>query len=344
MAEFNRALLSLIQRRIPLVRQPFALVAAELGCDESAVLDGVRCLRSEGLIREISGLFNAPSLGYAQTLVAMRIDPQHLDEAGRIVAAHPGVSHCYGRSGQLNLWFTLAVAPQSEPGLEATTRILGRICHADDVLSLPTKRRYKLYVHFDAGLTGETLRSSDATALPAEVPRTAAGVGPTKAQRRAIRALQVDLPTVRDPFPAIAAEARMDADELLVHAADFLAAEWMRRYAAAVDHRAAGVEANVLVAWHVDDAQADRAGAAAAGFSAVSHCYLRAVAQAWPYNLYTMIHGLSREDCRMCIQRIAAATGLSDFAELWTTANYKKQRIRLFTDDQACWEAQHARS
>ena len=244
----DATLLSAIQHRVPLVSQPFALMAAELGCNESAVLDGVGRLRREGLVREISGVFDAPSLGYAQTLVAMRIDAQRLDEAGRIVAGHPGVSHCYGRSGQLNLWFTLAVAPRSKPRLELTARALGRMCGAADLLLLATLRRYKLHVRFDARGAGAVPQSSNATAAPTELLPVDTEHGPTDAQRRAIRALQIDLPTTQEPFAAIAAEARMDADELLVHAADLLAAGWMRRYAAAVDHHAAGAEANVLVA------------------------------------------------------------------------------------------------
>ena len=71
----------------------------------------------------------------------------------------------------------------------------------------------------------------------------------------------------------------------------------------------------------------------------VSHCYLRATVPGWPYGLYTMIHGRGREDCAMAIDEIAAVTGPRDRAELWTKKQYKKRRIKLFTDLETEWAA-----
>jgi DNA-binding Lrp family transcriptional regulator len=162
----------------------------------------------------------------------------------------------------------------------------------------------------------------------------------TDAQVRAIRALQFDLPAQGDPFAPVAQAAKMNVDELLAHGAAFLSRGQMRRYAAVLHHRAAGAEANVLVAWNVPPPQADSAAARCAAFAAVSHCYLRPPAPDWPYNLYTMIHGRSRADCERTISEIVAASDLRDRAELWTTAEYKKQRVPLFGDEEKKWEHQ----
>ena len=114
MDELDRRLLNEIQRQVPLVREPFAQLAAMLGCDEGPVLRRVEALRhGEGVIREISGIFDAVALGYHQALVAMRVPPERLDGAGAAAAGHPGVSHCYARDGEVNLWLTLAVSPAS---------------------------------------------------------------------------------------------------------------------------------------------------------------------------------------------------------------------------------------
>lgn len=101
---------------------------------------------------------------------------------------------------------------------------------------------------------------------------------------------------------------------------------WRR---AGEQRRAAGSKANVLVAW-------------AAQIAGISHCYLRPAGPGWPYNLYTMIHGRSRQDCRLAIETILATTSLTGHVELWTAAEYKKRRIRLFGPDEAQWESRNA--
>ena len=336
MDPLDSALLSLIQSGVPLVREPLAAIAGELACGERTVLERLRALRSpRGIIRQIAGIFDAPRLGYAQALVAFRLAPAGLDAAGAIVAEHPGVSHCYGREGPYNLWFTLAVSPASALGLEKTVGVLARRSGALGQMVLPTLRRYKLDVQLGGG--EEARPASPRQQVLAGSYQTPAGA-PTEEQVRAIRALQIDLPLQPDPFGRIAQQAGLDADALLAHATDFLARGWMRRYAAVLHHRAAGAKANVMVVWRVDEADADAAGEQCAQFGAVSHCYLRPACADWPYSLYTMIHGPTREDCQATIGRIAAAIGRRDRLALWTAREYKKRRVRLFTDAERQWE------
>ena len=364
MTDPQRRLLKAIQRRVPLVREPFAALADELGRDEYWVMDQIAAMSSSGgVIREISAIFDAVALGYQQTLVAMRVAPDRLDQAGRLVAAHPGVSHCYGRTGALNLWFTLATSPSSRLGLAKTVDTLARLTASAKTLLLPTLRRYKLNVRFD--LENDPFAATAHLGAEASGPASLAvepqpdepswtkvllGEGggdqqatlPTLNDRelRAVRALQRPLPPRSDPFARLAAAERLNPHTLLAIGSDFLADGSMRRYAAVLHHRAAGAKANVLAAWAVDEPAADAAGARCAQLAAVSHCYLRPARDDWPYSLYTMIHGRSEQDCRLTIDEIATTTGLSRRAELWTVAEYKKRRIGLFIGEEAKWEGQ----
>ncbi len=337
-AQSDRRLLHLLQSGVPLVREPYAEMAARLDTDEPALLDRLSVLRAEGgLIREISGIFDAASLGYDQTLVALRVADERLDHAGRTAAAHPGVSHCYHREGRYNLWFTLAVSPRSGLGLSGTADALARGAGAESHLLLPALKRYKLYVRFGEFDPAESDRISPQTDVP-DGPPPSPAVDLTEEQVRAIAALQADLPNTSDPFAPVAEGAGLDADVLLVHAADMLAAGYLRRYAAVLHHQRAGAKANVMVAWEVSEPAADSAGAKCAQHPAVSHCFLRPCAPDWSYNLYTMIHGRSRQDCEMTVAELAAETGLARRAELRTLREYKKQRIRLFSGEEAAWE------
>ena len=339
---FDRGLLEVIQERIPLVREPFAQIATQLGCSEELLLDRLAALSGDGgIIREISGIFDPSALGYTQGLVAFRVDEEALDVAGAIAAGHPGVSHCYGRTGTYNLWFTLAVSQRSQLGLERTVHILAHQSKAAAHMILPTLKRYKLDVRFAAG-AATCSTTSPRPGPPADGRRRSAEANPpllSDEQTRAVRALQSDLPRRKDPFSAAAHPFALQADMLLVHATDFLAAGYMRRYAAVLHHRPAGARSNVLAVWRVTDAAADAAGAACARVPAVSHCYLRPTAEDWPYNLYTMIHGRTAEDCGLTVDEVATTTGLLERVELWTATEYKKQRVQLFSDDEAAWEA-----
>ena len=342
MSEFSnqdRLTLQMIQARVPLVREPYARLAAELECDEGDLLDRLSRLRAaDGVVREISGVFDAGSLGYRQVLAAFAVGSAGMDGAGQAVAAHPGVSHCYARQGRYDLWFTLAVSPASSLGMEATLARLADQANARASLMLPATRCYKLRLTMPLLMNGLDL---DETSLEPPVgpfpPRPAP---PSEEQVRAVRALQVDLPNRPDPFSGLAELHGLGADMLLVHAADLLAAGRMRRYAAVLRHRAAGAMANVLVAWRADPQAAEAAGIAAAQVQAISHCYLRRQEVDWPYSFYTMIHGRDRPSCLRTIDHVAAVTGLEDRAELWTVKEYKKQRVRFFTDHESKWERQ----
>ena len=376
MDELDRQLLNTIQADVPLVVRPFGQLAGRLGCDEAAVLDRIDALRQTGIIREISAIFDAVALGYRQALVALGVPADGLDQAGQIAASHPGVSHCYGRSGEMNLWLTLATSPGSRLGLEASAALLARLSGATRHMVLPTLRRYKLQVRFDmegdeptpAQGTGSvapqeqgacprssnthqhapdpSANSGDRHLRPGGTARRDYGASPlpplTDTQMRVIRALQIDLPDQLEPFAPLAAAEALDVDALLDCGRAMLESGHMRRYAAVLHHRAAGGKANVLVAWAADPAQADADGPRAAQVAGISHCYLRPAGPGWPYKLYTMIHGRSQQDCRLAIETILATTSLTGHVELWTAAEYKKRRVSLFGPEEEQWEAKYA--
>lgn len=344
LTDSDRRLLVAVQRAVPLVPRPYHQLADELGAAPEEVITRIAALGAPGgILREICGIFDAAALGHASTLVAARCRPDRLDQAGKTVSAHPGVSHCYRREGELNLWFTLCVPPDSRLGLKRSVELLGRRIGAERVLSLPALRRYKLDARFD--LTGETAPAGRTADRPAPGPARlsdagpAAGVLPTAEQMRAIGALQSPLPAMSEPFAELARVQRMGADDLLVHASDFVAGGWMRRYAAVVRHRQAGATVNVLVAWRVPQEKADAFGAQAARFAAVSHCYLRSAAADWPHTLYTMIHGRDVGGVDGTVAAIAAAGGDFPRVCLPTVCEYKKTKVRLFSPEFARWEA-----
>jgi DNA-binding Lrp family transcriptional regulator len=151
--------------------------------------------------------------------------------------------------------------------------------------------------------------------------------------------LQRDLPIVENPFDALAEEAGVSVAELLESARRFIGAGMMRRFSAVLRHRELGFDANAMGVWVVPPDRQDAFGAAAAGFSKVSHCYLRPSYADWPYTIFTMIHAQDRAGAAKVLSAIASATLISEYAALYSTQEYKKVRVKYFTGDVEAWEA-----
>jgi DNA-binding Lrp family transcriptional regulator len=334
----NTALLARLQQGVPLRRDPLAAIAAEVGLDADDVLARLARWERDGLLREVSALFDATALGYHTALIAQRPAPQELDAAAERAAGHPGVSHCYLREGRYNLWFTLAVSPTSRLGLPATADRLARAAANAPTLILPARKKYKLRLNLPA------VTATDASSAPPQQSARPAGApsNPSESEQSTIRLLQRPLPLARDPWEQLAAEGDLSTDELLAEARRFHELGWLRRVSAFIRHTRAGARVNVLVAWRVEENCIDDVGQRAASESAVSHCYRRPARPDWPYELYTMVHGRDVHEVRGVLRRIGERPGVADSVELPTVREVKKQRLKLFTKEEARWESRIA--
>ena len=111
-----------------------------------------------------------------------------------------------------------------------------------------------------------------------------------------------------------------------------LAAGLIRRIGAVPNHYRLGFTANGMSVWDVDDAAVDRLGAMVGALPGVSHCYRRPRhLPDWPYNLFAMLHGSSREEVVAEAEHIAALLGSRCRARdiLFSTRILKKTGLRL---------------
>ena len=335
MDDLDRHVLVRLQTGLPLVPEPFDAVASDLDVRAPMLLDRVRSLKTQGIVREISGLFDTRRLGYASTLVAARIPKRHLDQAIQAINAHPGVTHNYGRDHGFNVWFTLAVPPDSTLGPAGTVERLRDATGAETMRRLGVVKLYKI---------GVRLPLTPDAAPPRETPAAESPVrwsGPSALDRQVVRALNRDLPVQPNPFEHAAQDVGMSVADLLAEAQRLTRARVLRRFAAAVDHQRVGFATNAMAVWRVEADRADAAGAGAAACPAVSHCYQRETHPDWPYNLFAMVHARTRAECETVLADLARRIGQSDRAVLYTTAEYKKARLRYFTADTATWESKH---
>ena len=328
-------LLNRIQDEFPLCRRPFQALADDLGVEEREVLLRLSALRESGVLRQLSAIFDTTALGYRSSLVAARVSAERISEAAAFINSHPGVSHNYRRNHGFNLWFTLAVAPDAS--LEWCAERLAKLAGAESMRLLPTLRLYKIGVSLD--MTGQ--RPLDARGRPEyddEQRKRASATAIDAFDVALVRALQEDIDLTEEPFAAPARAMGLGQDRLIEEARRLQRQGHLRRFAAILRHRKAGFGANGMAVWAVPPEQQAEAGTVMASFRAVSHCYLRPTYEDWPYSIFTMIHAHNREECEATADAIEAATGIHKRAMLYSSTEFKKVRLRYFTDQLDGWE------
>jgi DNA-binding Lrp family transcriptional regulator len=332
----DRELLNAVQWDFPLEPRPFAVLAERLGIEEADVRARVARVKELGVLRQLSAIFDTRALGYGSSLVAAKIDPDRVDEAAAVISAHPGVSHNYKRNHPYNLWYTIAVPPGDS--LDDHIEVLHRASGALVTRKLPTLKLYKIGVKLD--MTGQTPADARVDVEEHERPERREHMDAPELsdlEVAAIRISQEDLPLVERPFAAEAEQIGTDEETLLAMLRSFKERKLMRRFAAVMNHRSAGYKANAMGVWAVPDEQLDEMGPRMAGFAFVSHCYKRPTYDDWPYSVFTMVHGHNGRDCEQTIAAIQAETGVDDYALLWSIKEYKKTRVRYFTDEWDDW-------
>jgi siroheme decarboxylase len=271
-------------------------------------------------------------------LVAAKVDPEHPHRPAQIINSHPGVSHNYLRNHEFNLWFTIATEPDSKLGVDGTLEVLQRLTGAESVRQLPTLTLFK--INMDLEMVGDTdALSSAAIAAP---PRELDPIELDDLDIAVIRELQGDMPVVPEPYRPAADALGLPVERLLEHLEGMRVRGALRRVAAILYHRRAGFSANGMGVWKVPDERIDEIGPRMAAFRGISHCYRRPTYPDWPYSVFTMAHGRSKQECDAILDRIAEETGIAERTVLYSSTEFKKIRLLYFTDDHKRWEAEHA--
>jgi DNA-binding Lrp family transcriptional regulator len=335
----DKRLLNLMQGSFPIARRPYQHVATQAGISEDEVLARVTRLLNERIIRQVTPIYDTRALGYSSMLVAAKVDPENPWRAANVINEHPGVSHNYLRNHEFNIWFTIATEPGSRLGLEQTLAVLGELAGAESIRQLPTLKLFKIRMDLEMEKGTDTLAGATTEAVePAEIDPQPYD----EFDRAVIRATQGDLPVTAEPFGPAAAELGIPQEDLLAHLEAMQGRRLLRRVAAILFHRRAGFSANGMGVWKVPDERILEVGMQMARFRGISHCYQRPTYADWPYSVFTMAHGRSKEECDAILDSIAEQTGIAGRSTLYSSTEFKKIRLLYFTDEHRNWENQHA--
>ncbi|WP_108818785.1 siroheme decarboxylase subunit beta [Pseudovibrio sp. Alg231-02] len=150
--------------------------------------------------------------------------------------------------------------------------------------------------------------------------------------RALVAALQEGLPLVSEPYAQIAHQLGVSEELVLERVASMKENGAIRRIAAVPNHRALGMRANGMSVWNIVDEDVERVGQMMGSLDFVSHCYQRPRwLPTWPYNVFAMVHGKTREECLTLVKEIEALIGTSCNGNdvLFSTKTLKKTGLRL---------------
>lgn len=148
-----------------------------------------------------------------------------------------------------------------------------------------------------------------------------------------VRVLQGEFPLVAEPYKEFAKMAGITEDEFIVRAQKLKDIGAIRKMGAVLRHREVGFKANVLCAWEVPQEKLNAVAKNMAQNKSVTHCYDRNTAPGWNYNLYTMIHGESREECENIVKKLKFENNLESApALLFSKKEWKKTGMKYFVE------------
>lgn len=154
----------------------------------------------------------------------------------------------------------------------------------------------------------------------------------TALDRAIIAATQEGLPLFERPYAAVAAAVGANAGDVMARLRAMQEERKIRRIAAVPNHYALGLRHNAMTVWDIDDAEIVHLGPLVGALPFVTHCYRRPRIEGhWPYNLFAMVHGHSREEADDKVNEIAALLGSTARAHdvLYSKRILKKSGFRL---------------
>jgi DNA-binding Lrp family transcriptional regulator len=144
--DLDRRILNRTQQDLPLVSEPFAAVASELGVDDEELLARLRAMKERGDISRVGPMYRVDGFGGGLALMAMAVPAERFEEVAATVNAMPEVAHNYEREHALNMWFVVAAETPAEMAatVAAIESATGLAVHA-----FPKEREYFLELKLD---------------------------------------------------------------------------------------------------------------------------------------------------------------------------------------------------
>lgn len=147
MDDVDRVIINEIQSDFPITPRPYYELGRRFDLSEAEVLERVKRLKAEGIIRRIGGNFSSKRLDFTSTLCGAKVPEEKLDRFVQVVNSYPGVTHNYLRNHDYNVWFTFIA--QSMLHIEEALKEISKATGVTEIINLPAVRQFKIKVDFE---------------------------------------------------------------------------------------------------------------------------------------------------------------------------------------------------
>ncbi|MFH2060437.1 MAG: Lrp/AsnC family transcriptional regulator [Pseudomonadota bacterium] len=142
----NIKILNNIQLNFPIDARPYRVLAQELNLSEDDLIQNIRQMKEDCIIRRIGGNFSPDKLGYHSTLCAAKVPEDKIDLFTKTVNEYSGVTHNYMREHTFNIWFTFIA--RSVKTIAENIEQIRKDTGVDTILNLPATRVFKISANF----------------------------------------------------------------------------------------------------------------------------------------------------------------------------------------------------
>lgn len=147
MDDLARAIINEIQSDFPITSRPYRELGKRFQLSEAEVIERLKGLKAEGVIRRIGGNFNSKRLNFTSTLCAAKVPKAKMDRFVKVVNGYPGVTHNYLRNHDYNVWFTFIA--QNELLIERALEEISSATGVTEIINLPAVKQFKIKVDFE---------------------------------------------------------------------------------------------------------------------------------------------------------------------------------------------------
>lgn len=309
MEDLTEKLLNDFQRNFPLNPMPFEQIAKALNTSTEVVIEKLKELQAKGAVSRVGPVFSPNTVGVS-TLAAMAIPVDQLKQVAEQVSTYQQVNHNYEREHDFNLWFVAtAENPESlQDTLDSIEKQTGY-----KVLSLPLVKEYHIDLGFRMNLNDHEDIDKIETGSSNSTPKAFTAEAQLASAEDLIEIIQSGLPLVARPYQEIAERLGWSEQLVIEKLKTMVEGGIIKRLGIVVRHHELGYRANAMVVWDVADDQVDSIGQKLGTQDCVTLCYQRPrMLPEWPYNLFCMVHGRSREEVLACIDDMTEGLNLEN--------------------------------
>lgn len=273
LSKVQRDIIDRLQVDLPLVPRPFQDVASAIHITEAELIEHLHDLRESHLVVRVGPRFDPIVMGGGDTMLALSVPEDLMERVCAVIDYLPEIAHAYRREHAFNVWCTVMTERD-----EDVAGAIERLRHETGLSALKIPK-----------ITGFHRNGKQPTIMGPQWQ-------PDSLDRKLILATQGGLPLVPHPFEEVGRWLGISGNEVIERLEHMHHVGVIRCIVAVLNRPNLGLGANALCAWEVQSTHVQEVGTRFAQHAFISQCSERPAQSAeWPYTLYTMVYGATRE-------------------------------------------------